>query len=231
MSASSAVAVVPNTVIPLEAFRNSDFKFNGSYRQHNAALKYFRYLQEDATDPFNPSRMLRFPNDAPVQIATIRWQKGEQWAFDDTKMVTWSWKEMIAQLDETSMRIVVCGKNSRSCGLIGCYIAPRPHSYDHKRHKMLFTAEKERREVKLPVWDFVIERSDGTALRLHPQRSTTKVETFRVNGPAEPVEPPSNGHGGSWGAGAFKHYKNAQTELALRFDANKGQWLQPFKNQ
>ena len=71
LSASSAVAGVPNAVIPLEVFKDSDFNFNGSYRQHSAALKYFREDREDSTDPFNPSRILRFPNDAPVQIPTI----------------------------------------------------------------------------------------------------------------------------------------------------------------
>ena len=151
LSASSAVAGVPNAFIPLEVFKDSDFKFNGSYRQHSAALKYFREAREDSTNPFNPLRILRFNNDAPVQIPTIRWGKGPQWAFDDTKMVTWSWKEMIAQLDENSMRIVVYGgDNSRSSGIIGCYCAPRPHSYDHKRHTMLLTKEGEQRDVKLP---------------------------------------------------------------------------------
>ena len=96
---------------------------------------------------------------------------------------------------------------------------------------MLLTAEEKRREVKLPAWDFVIERSDGTALRLHPQRSTPKVETFSVDGPPEPVEPPSNGHGGSWGPGTYSHFKNAQTELVLHFDPNKGLGLQPLNNQ
>ena len=96
---------------------------------------------------------------------------------------------------------------------------------------MLLTAERERRDVKLPVWDFVIERSDGTALRLHPQRTKTTVETFSVDGPPEPVEPPSNGHGGSWGPGTYSHFKNVQTELVLRFDPKKGLGLQPFKHQ
>ena len=95
---------------------NSDFNFTGCYRQHNAALKYFRDLHEDPTQPFHAPHVLLFPNDVPVAVATIQWGKGEQWALDRTKVVTWSWKEVIAQLDEDSMRIVVQGENSRSCG-------------------------------------------------------------------------------------------------------------------
>ena len=62
---------------------------------------------------------------------------------------------------------------------------------------------------------------------VHLQRSTPKVETFMVEGPAEPVKPASNGYGGSWGRGAFKRVKTVQTEPMLRFDANKGKGMQP----
>jgi len=111
-------------------------QFAGSYRQHNAALKYFRDEQENPDHPFD-SHVLVFPNDAPAAAAAVTWNKGQDWAFDRTKMLWWSWKEMVARLDADSMRIVVRGENGRSCGLLGCYFAPRPNSYDHKRHAKL----------------------------------------------------------------------------------------------
>ena len=49
----------------------------------------------------------------------------------------WSWLEMLAQLDEDSMAFVVQGEDNRSRGLVGCDIAMRPGSYDHKRHHQL----------------------------------------------------------------------------------------------
>ena len=40
------------------------------------------------------------------------------------------------------------------------------------------------------MWDFVIEREDGTGVRLHPQRKTRKIETFELEGLSEPIDPP-----------------------------------------
>ena len=59
-------------------------------------------------------------------------------------------------------------------------------------------------DMSLPVWDFVIKREGGTGLRLHPQRSTVKVETFEIEGPEEPVEAPPQGNGCSWGRGGVQ---------------------------
>ena len=108
--------------------------------------------------------------DAGSQIATARWGNGQDWTFDSTHMVHRSWMEMVAQLDEASMRIVVKGRDCRRCGLIGCYFAPRPNSYEHQRHKMLKDEGRPLLDVSLPVWDSVIRREDGTPARLHPQR-------------------------------------------------------------
>ena len=36
----------------------------------------------------------------------------------------------------------------------------------------------------MPVWDFVIERNDGTAVRLEPQPNTPNVEAFEHENPA-----------------------------------------------
>ena len=139
--------------------------------------------------------------------------------------------EMVAQLDEESMSIVVKGKDGRSCGLIGCYFAPRPNSYDHKRHRKLKDEGTPLLDVRLPIWDFVIEREDGTAVRLHPQRSTVNMETFVLEGHEEPAEPPPRGKGGSWGRGTYAYYKSIGAMELLRFDERKGKVLQPFKEQ
>ena len=138
---------------------------------------------------------------------------------------------MVAQLDEKSMQIVAQGVDGRSCGLASCMVAPRPSSYDHKRHKKLNDEGKPLSDMSLLVWDFVIKREGGAGLRLHPQRSTVKVETFEIEGPEEPVEAPPQGNGCSWGRGAYKYYKNVQTKEMLRFDHSKGKLLQPFTQQ
>ena len=133
--------------------------------------------------------------------------------------------EMIAQLDETSMIFVVKGRDGRSGGLIGCCLSPRPNSYDHTRHRQL----KDEGTPWLPLWDFVIHREDGTMVRLHPQANTVNVETLELH----PKPPPQRkgGKGGRWGLGKYRQYKDIGTKELLRFDARKGQQLQPFKNQ
>ena len=166
---------------------------------------------------------------APAAVAAVKWGKGQAWDFDRNQMVTWSWKEMIAQLDADSMQIVVGGWAEG--GLVGCYFAPRPNSYDHKRHSKLRQEGRPQKDVRLPVWDFVVERANGTAVRLHPQRTTTKVETFELEGPAESIPPPAKGYGESMGRGTYKLYKVMNTRAQLRFDANKGWNLPPSKNQ
>ena len=138
---------------------------------------------------------------------------------------------MVAQLGERPMQIVAQGVDGRSCGLVGCYLAPRPSSYDHKRHKKLKEEGRPSLDVRLPVWGFVIRREDGAGLRLHPQRSTVKVETFEIEGPVDPVEPPPQGNGCSSGRGAYKYYKNVQTKEMLRFDPSKGKLPPPFSSR
>ena len=114
------------------------------------------------------------------------------------------------------MRFVVDGEDDRSGGLVGCHFAPRPGSYDHKRHH----AAKQRGEpvlTQLRVWDFVIERADNSAVRLHPNWSSTKVETYEVDGHLLEVQPPAAGLGCSDGRGTHKFYKEQGTQRKLKF--------------
>jgi len=129
------------------------------------------------------------------------------------------------------MQIVVQGADGRSCGLVSCYVAPMPSSYDHKRRKKLKDEGRPLLDVRLPEWDFAIKRQGGAGLRLHPQRSTVKVETFETEGPVDPVEPPPQGSGCSSGRGAYRYYKNVQTKEMLRFDPAKGTLPPPFSKQ
>ena len=204
--------------------------FTGSYRQHNAALKFFRDEHEHRILPFESAPAL-FSNTQTDAVASVVWGRGQAWGWNRECMVQWSWKEMIAQLDEASMRVAVQGTEGRSRGLVGCYLAPRVGSYDHKRHDLLMQAGRPMERVQLPVWDFVFERDDGTALRLHPQRSTTQVETYEVEGHAQPVQVPRRGLGTSDGRGTYRRYVREHTRASLKFDARKGSNLQPFKVQ
>ena len=127
---------------------------------------------------------------------------------------------MVAQLTTESISIAVRGENGRSGGLVACSFAARPNSYDHKRHHHWRTKGWQG-EQKFPIWDFILHRDDNTAIRLHPQWSTVKVETFEFDGHDEPVEPPPKGLGKSKGPGTYKWYKDAGNALTLKFDPTK----------
>ena len=208
-------------VFDLEYFR-SYRPFTGACSQHNVALKYFRGEQERLDDPFQ-SPSLEFHASAPIAVAVIDHPKGMAWWFTG-EWRQWCWHEMIAQLDDTSMEKVVNGFEGRSRGLVGCSLAIRPGSYDHKRHHMLIETATNSKQ-RLPVWDFVLHRADGSGIRLHPQYKGTVVETIEEPGHAEAsvvvTVPPRRGLGRSDGPGTYKKYKDIGITDKMRFDASK----------
>ena len=137
--------------------------------------------------------------------------------------------EMVAQLDAASMKTLVQGPDGRSQGLVACHLAPRPNSYDRKRHHQQRNSGGRASATKLPVWDFVLIRNDGSGVRLHPNWASTWVECFDVEGHAEAAEPPRRGLGASDGRGTYKRYKAIGTQYRLKFDPAKGYRLKPHK--
>ena len=209
-------------VFDLDYFR-SFRPFTRVWKQHNEALKYFRHLLE-FDDP-SQSPCWEFDASTPAAVAVIHHAaKGMTWDILD-EWTEWSWHEMIAQLDEASMEEVVTGPSGRSRGLVGCSFAIRPGSYDHKRSHMLRQSTSTPIQHKLPYWDFVVHREDGSGIRLHPEWSKTFVETFEEPGHAEALAvvtlPPRRGFGRSDGRGTYAKYKNTPGTKQMRFDAAK----------
>ena len=201
------------------AFFQGISEFSANYQQRNAALKWFRQIMED--DEEGEDTFRRFDNREPVAVAMIIKDKGMDYDFHETRSRAWHWFELVSQLTDESMAFVVDGPDHRSGGVTGCYFAPRPKSYDHKRHHQLKEAGFPFQDAKLRVWDFVIQRADGSAVRLHPQWSNTTVETYAVEGHAHEVRPPVNGIGSSDGRGTYKWYKELGTQRKLKFDGQK----------
>ena len=162
-----------------------------------------------------------FSNTEPIAVAGIIKGDGMDFDLDENSSYLWSWFEMVAQLNADSMAFVVNGDDGRSCGLVSCSFAPRPNSYDHKRHNQLRLAGKPKKDAKLRVWDFVLTRADGSAVRLHPQWSTKAVDSYAVEGHAEEVKIPVHGLGESDGRGTYKHFKDLGTQRMLKFDGTK----------
>ena len=187
----------------------------GQWRQHNAALKWFRLRceRERIDEGF------LFSNSHVTAVAAIVHPAGMQYWFVEEEMREWSWHEMVAQLDRKSLTYVVEGDN-RSRGLVGCEFRPRRNSYDHARQ-----VQGDAPNHQLPDWDFILVRSDGSAVRLHPDWNKPKIPTFAVQGHDEPVEIPLKGLGKSDGKGTFRRYRTLGQEETLRFDSSRGTFV------
>ncbi len=210
---NSAAVAAGTPVFNLAFFQSREVDKHWKY--HNAALKWFR-KQDDTTERWASGGWRKFSNTDNNWRAEIDHPTGMQWTFK-TNMVPWSWMDMIAQLDPDSMRYVVNGDDSRGsgCGVTGCWIKPRPKSYDHALQHANLYAWRETRDTM--IWDFVIKRADGTGVRLHPQWSTNKITAFAEEGRWLQVQPPNHGPGHSDGKGTYKMHKELNNQKTLKF--------------
>ena len=181
--------------------------FEGQFKQHSAALKFFRERCE--SDGRGEGFILS--NSHKAEVAAIMHPPGMEFWFDHADMRVWSWWELVAQMDEESIRYVVeDGDSSR--GLVGCEFRPRTGSYDHSRQVQPAYGDR----AQLRCWDFILRRSDGTAVRLHPEWTKTTIPTFAVEGQGV-TQIPRNGLGMSDGHGTFRYYRNLGRERLLKF--------------
>ena len=196
--------------------------FDTPYRQHNEALKYLRDTHEDQDKPFNSGPVTcGVPYTAVAEV--VHEDKGPHYRFNEGNMREWSWLEMVAQMTDDSIRTLL-GSDVRghSRGLTHCSVEVRPNSYDHKRHDLIKKSGCVDVSGRLPVWDFVITRTDNTKIRLHPAWKKTEIEVFEpAEGPPHLVPAPMNGIGESDGPGTFKSFQRLQTTGMLRFDPEK----------
>jgi hypothetical protein len=155
-----------------------------------------------------------FDNTNSEEVPEIVHPKGMQYRFNQEIKNSWTWQEMVAQMDDASMRLVVEGPEKRSRGLVSCRLQ-QTDRYDHKRHYAC--ADK---KVMLKVWDFILIRDDGTQVCVHPNYSDTQF-SCKYGVPETDHEVPRTGPGGTNGPGTYKHFKNKQVDATLRFDARK----------
>ena len=130
----------------------------GQWRQHNAALNWFRTRCERE----GPYEGFALENSHVAAVAAIVHPRGEEYHFVEDDLHEWSWHEMVAQLDRASLeKVVQDGDPTR--GLVGCEFRPRRNSSDHGP------------QSRLRDWDFLLVRSDNSAVRLHPDWKTTNI--------------------------------------------------------
>jgi len=104
-------------------------KLTCHWTDHNIALKWFR----DSSERVGLSVVI-FSNTQAQQVPQIDHPKGMFYQFiPDGNSKPWFWQEMVAQMDDESMRKVVQGLDNRSRGLTSCRLQ-ETDKYDHVRH-------------------------------------------------------------------------------------------------
>ena len=112
-------------------------------------------------------------NSHVAAVAAIVHPRGEEYHFVEDDLHEWSWHEMVAQLDRASLeKVVQDGDPTR--GLVGCEFRPRRNSSDHSRQ-----VQPNAPQSRLIDWDFLLVRSDNSAVRLHPDWKTTNIAAIQ----------------------------------------------------
>jgi len=194
--------------------------WTSTYRQHNVAMKWYRGKGEE-----HGEEVTLFINTATCEVPVILKDNvlcPEDWSWDHTvPRNSWKWQELVAQLRREDMLDVVQGPGRRSRGIVCCRLQ-RKESYDHARHVTARRARRAQRNgPQMAVWNFYLERDDGSFCSLHPGYSNNKVAYKEGQDDGGPVALPRTGLGGSNGRGTYKFYKMQGVDKMLRFDGTK----------
>ena len=136
--------------------------------------------------------------------SNIQKKKEEDYEWDDTTMVEFSVKNMLA-LRLIRERVLELKYGVRWVGVATIKVKSDesgwPYMYDHQRHRALLKHNKYSAEgPKLPVWQWLIVRSDFRRFRIRTSYNKSK-STFRCDEypfwgpPPETMGPPSTGPG------------------------------------
>ena len=129
---------------------------------NNTALKSIRDTSEDPPGfPLNEGVDL-FLQD-PFLIKTLRLTTGMDYELTEP-LQPWSWRGMLNSMREETLERVV------GPGITGICCKPIHGSYDHaRRHAATQLGVEYAQDSPVPIWDSVVTRADGTAVRFQSQ--------------------------------------------------------------
>ena len=167
---------------------------------NNTALKDIRDSNENPRGTPNTERVELFGSD-PFDVRTLTRSKGTDYELGEP-LQPWSWRRMLNGMSDTTLTRVV------GPGITNICCMPIPNSYDHKRrHAALQPGTKQEpfpKDAPVPIWDFVVWRSDGTAVRLHPSQTQKKIAIMDYASQGFDRNGPKAGKGKSDGRGTYK---------------------------
>ncbi len=195
-----------------------------SWKTHNQALKYFRDQCIARYGSGEPEDYGEYGLESDLQSRygiphAVHKPKKPDYTFDFTTIKDWHWQQMIGQLDADSMEFVVHDED-RSRGIVRCSLLMYPKGDMKTNRKNRDNLGGQEPETEEKTFDFVIWRSDGSCLTLHPDYKTTK-NLCTIGIPPPDYEVPKTGIGGSSGKTSFRHFVMKGVDRILRFDAQK----------
>ena len=159
------------------------------WRLDNTALKSIRFQGESPLGtPWDWSGVDLTHSD-PYFVLTIKRGNGPEFELVEPQQ-EWSWRRMLNRFDDVNLRRII------GPGITGIFCKPMGNplarSFDHRRqhfaHRVSF-ADIDGEPPCIPVWDFVIKRGDGVAVRLHPHQTSKKVFLRMIRSTADGPEP------------------------------------------
>ena len=173
---------------------------------NNTALEFLRHsLEAPPGFPTVVDGVDLTPHDL-VEIMTLGRGKGTAFWFEEPPQ-PWSWRQMFAAMNDATLERLI-GDHTHGGGVASITFQYLRHSYDHKREH---AAQEELRPyadgAPVPIWEFVVKRSNGTAMRFHPDQKGKKFGMSKFEN-APPSEGPARGRGLSDGPGTYRRFIN-----------------------
>ena len=129
-------------------------------------------------------------NKDPLWIGVLQRDKGMAYTFKENVWQKWSWRQMLASFSDTTRAQILGG--GENAGVVSIALQAIKGSYDHKRrHAAKDAGEPYPEAAPVPIWDFVVERTDGSEVRFHTQQTNRKVEISSVL--RTQTDPPTKG--------------------------------------
>ena len=184
-------------------------KITQTRQSNNTALKWFRDTNEDPPG-FPTTWSVDLTHTDPVDIGVLLPKTKKKggvhnmaYKFQEGAVQPWSWRQMLAGFDMvTRSQIMGFGENT---GVVSIRVCAIKGSCDHKRHYAAVEAGAPySNDVPVPIWDFIVERADGSEVRFRTQQTSKKVEVCNVTMAQRLPEPPMKGRGGSDGPGTYR---------------------------
>ena len=180
---------------------------HGNYQKINLGIKYFRDItqgEETASWSCPQVDVIGLTDKDIWEIATFIKKDEEDYEWDDTTMVEFSVKDMLA-LEQIRVRVLERQYGVRWVGVATIKgksdESGYPYMYDHKRCRALKKHKKyPAKGPNLPEWQWLIVRSDMKRFRIRTSYNNSK-STFRCDEypfwgpPPETMGPPSTGPG------------------------------------